>query len=81
MAQEEVVSPDGALRLVVSRDDSDVTIGFAGFPWHTHGDLLAGCSWAEATAPPASRYRAVSVPREPLRRSTNSHVPATAGTN
>ena len=42
MAQEEHVSPDGALKLVVARDDDgDITLGFDGYPWHTHGDLLA----------------------------------------
>lgn len=39
---EEHVSPDGRLRfLVVTGDDGDVTLGFAGFPWHTHADILA----------------------------------------
>ena len=42
MEQEEHVSPDGTLRLVVVRDDEgDGTLGFAGFRWHTHGDALA----------------------------------------
>jgi hypothetical protein len=35
-------SPDGQLRLqVVEADDGDVAIGFAGFAWHTHADILA----------------------------------------
>src|SRR5947209_2994574 len=39
---EEHHSPDGFLRLVVQRaDDGDTTIGFDGYAWHTHGDLLA----------------------------------------
>lgn len=38
----EYTSPDGLLRLVVHADDAgDVTVGFAGFGWHTHGDILA----------------------------------------
>lgn len=49
---EEHVSPDGILRFhVVTGDDGDVTLGFDGFPWHTHGDILAattGLSTAEA---------------------------------
>lgn len=39
---EEHVSPDGLLRFrVVTGDDGDVTLGFDGFPWHTHADILA----------------------------------------
>ncbi len=39
---EEHTSPDGVLRLVVTLgDDGDTTIGFDGYGWHTHGDLLA----------------------------------------
>ena len=39
---EEHISPDGFLRLIVTRDDDgDITIGFDGYAWHTHGDLLA----------------------------------------
>lgn len=35
------ISPDGLLRLIVDRaEDGDWTIGFAGFAWHTHGDML-----------------------------------------
>jgi len=41
MKHEEHRSPDGAFILVVSQDDDDITIGFAGFEWHTHGDVLA----------------------------------------
>jgi hypothetical protein len=48
----EYVSPDGSLRfMIVSDDDGDVTLGFAGFAWHTHADILAavtGRSEAEA---------------------------------
>ena len=39
---EEHFSPDRLMRLIVVRDDAgDVSIGFDGFGWHTHGDLLA----------------------------------------
>jgi hypothetical protein len=38
----EHVSPDGLLRFrVVTGDDGDVTLGFDGFPRHTHADMLA----------------------------------------
>lgn len=35
------VSPDGFLRLVIRAAEGDVTIGFEGFSWHTHADILA----------------------------------------
>lgn len=38
---EEHVSPDRLLRLVVTQDDGDVSIGFANYGWHTHADILA----------------------------------------
>jgi hypothetical protein len=42
---EEHVSPDRLLRLIVTRDDDgDVSIGFANYDWHTHGDILAELS-------------------------------------
>lgn len=42
---EEHRSPDGLLKLVVWRDpDGDITVGFDGFSWHTHADILAGLS-------------------------------------
>jgi hypothetical protein len=34
-------SPDSLLRLVVRRVDGDVLLGFAGYDWHTHADMLA----------------------------------------
>jgi hypothetical protein len=38
----EYVSPGGGLRfLVVTGDDGDIALGFDGFPWHTHADMLA----------------------------------------
>ncbi len=42
---EEYVSPDGRLRFrVVTGENGDVMLGFAGFPWHTHADILAALS-------------------------------------
>ena len=38
----EYLSPDGILRFIVWRDDNDVSLGFAGYSWHTHADLLVG---------------------------------------
>ena len=38
-------SPDGLLRLIVTRDDDgDTAVGFDGYSWHTHGDILASLS-------------------------------------
>lgn len=34
-------SPDGLLRLRVWTSAGDVTLGFEGFGWHTHADILA----------------------------------------
>lgn len=42
IANESNVSPDGLLRLKVIRDVDDTTLGFEGYPWHTHGDVIAG---------------------------------------
>lgn len=33
-------SPDGLLRLLIDRQGDDVMVGFEGFEWHTHADLL-----------------------------------------
>ncbi|APW63767.1 hypothetical protein [Paludisphaera borealis] len=42
---EKHVSPDGRLRFLVSVDpDGDLSLGFDGFPWHTHADILASLS-------------------------------------
>lgn len=39
---ERHLSPDGLLLLIVERaDDGDWSVGFDGYSWHTHGDLLA----------------------------------------
>ena len=40
----EYVSPDGQLRFLVICPDGDWTLGFDGFPWHTHGSILAELS-------------------------------------
>ncbi len=40
----EYVSPDGQLRFLVTCPDGDWAIGFDGFPWHTHGSILAELS-------------------------------------
>lgn len=49
---EEHLSPDGTLALLVELlDGSDVAIGFRGYAWHTHADILAsviGCPESEA---------------------------------
>jgi hypothetical protein len=44
----DYVSPDGALRFIVRSPDGDVTMGFDGFSWHTHGDILAALSGQSA---------------------------------
>lgn len=51
---EQHDSPDGALRLLVIReDDGNISIGFSGCSWHTHGDVLA----AESGKPEAVAIR------------------------
>ena len=40
--REQHQSPDGSFRLLVIRDSDDITVGFDGYPWHTHGDVIAG---------------------------------------
>ena len=37
----EHISPDGILRFIIEQDDDDVSLGFSGYAWHTHADLLA----------------------------------------
>lgn len=46
------VSPDGLITFDIIQDKSDIILGFVGFPWHTHGDLLAaeGFGDSEQTA-------------------------------
>src|SRR6267378_1570158 len=39
---EQHQSPDGLLRFIVVRqDDGDISLGFDGFTWHTHADIIA----------------------------------------
>ena len=40
----EYVSPDGQLKFLITCPDGDWTIGFDGFPEHTHGSILAELS-------------------------------------
>ncbi|MEJ0045417.1 MAG: hypothetical protein WDN04_04190 [Rhodospirillales bacterium] len=44
MLETEYVSPDGQLHLLVLAPEGDLTLGFSGFPWHTHGSILAALS-------------------------------------
>ncbi len=44
------VSPDGALTLMVIREEDDITVGFEGYYWHTHGDILATIGLPEEKA-------------------------------
>lgn len=42
---EEHHTPDGLFRFIVERsNDGDISLGFHGFPSHTHGDMLASAS-------------------------------------
>lgn len=42
---EEHRTPDGLYRFIVERGDGgDLSLGFVGFPSHTHGDILAALS-------------------------------------
>lgn len=51
------VSPDGLLTFVVAADEGgDVTLGFEGYSWHTHADILAALS---GTAPEVAVERFV----------------------
>jgi hypothetical protein len=48
---ESHTSPDGRLTFEVLEHEGDISLGFEGFTWHTHADLLAasyGCSQTEA---------------------------------
>ena len=37
---ERYTSPDKSMVLLVDSTAGDWTIGFDGYPWHTHGDIL-----------------------------------------
>jgi len=41
---EQYVTTDGLLRFIVVSDEGDLSIGFDGFGWHTHADILASTS-------------------------------------
>ena len=58
----EFVSPDGVLRFQVRSSSSDIYLGFEGFPWHTHGDLLVQSSESSTVA--AHRFVAMLVEGE-----------------
>jgi len=47
---KQYVSPDGVLRLIVLVEGADWIIGFDGYPWHTHGDILTGSAGESAEA-------------------------------
>jgi hypothetical protein len=36
----EYLSADGILRLIVTHDDGGVALGFAGYSWHIHAEIL-----------------------------------------
>jgi hypothetical protein len=41
MIVERHVSPDAKLTFLVDQNPDDISIGFEGMSWHTHGDILA----------------------------------------
>jgi hypothetical protein len=42
---EQYISEDGLLKFIVcADDDGDTALGFEGFAWHTHADILASLS-------------------------------------
>ena len=38
---EEYLSPDGVLRLLIIGESDDPALGFDGYSWHTHGEVIA----------------------------------------
>jgi hypothetical protein len=50
MDSQRHMSPDGKLCLIVVTVDDDLIIGFEGYGWHTHGDILARLSGLDAEA-------------------------------
>jgi hypothetical protein len=38
---ERYPAPDGALTLLVVREEDDIAVGFDGLPWHTPADIIA----------------------------------------
>jgi hypothetical protein len=51
----EYVSPDDRLRFVVEQDEQDIILGFEGFPWHTHADMLAS-AFGTSEAPAIDQF-------------------------
>ncbi len=41
---EQHRTPDGLLNFIVVRECDDVSLGFDGYAWHTHDDILASLS-------------------------------------
>ena len=41
MQVDRYVTPDGALTFLVQREPDDITLGFDGYSWHTHADIIA----------------------------------------
>jgi len=41
-SEAEYISPDGLLRFIIECREGEVALGFAGYEWHTHANLLAG---------------------------------------
>lgn len=50
-SERTFVTPDGLLRLIVRTAEGGLTVGFHGFPWHTHSAVLAA---ARADKPEAA---------------------------
>ena len=50
MNSQRHMSPDGKLCLVVKTVDDDRIVGFEGYGWHTHGDILASVGGLDAEA-------------------------------
>jgi hypothetical protein len=42
MPYRSYTSPDGRLTFTIARGEDGVALGFEGFAWHTHADLLVG---------------------------------------
>jgi hypothetical protein len=51
----EYISPDGTLRFVVIATDGDLTMGFDGYPSHTHGGILAELAASPETPEEATK--------------------------
>lgn len=52
---ERHTSPDGLIMLAVDSTAGDWTIGFEGYAWHTHGDILSAWGYQGS---PGARTRA-----------------------